>query len=331
MSKPLEMPVHGSDDDRSPRSIALLQLGKFGDSILTTPLLDGLKRIYPNASITVICASELEIFFNAQPSVHAVLTVPRGFRQIPLLAARLRSKTFDLYIDFKDHISRTSRTVIDFVHAERIVAHRLNALGDGNIIELPDAASPGHYVDKALAPLRALAPGKEFRRRPTIHIPIEAFQAVDGQLDPGENGMITVNISAGDQSRYWEPAKWRHVIRELATLYNIAVLSSPADRALADEICTMRRETRPVRTENILQAAAVIQRSLAVITPDTSILHIASALDRPCVGLYPPSEENLRSFAPLSTKHRVVMPEDGKLVSEIRIEQVIAAFNDVMG
>ena len=313
-----------------PRTIGVLQLGKLGDTILTTPLFDALKKLHPDTRLTVIGAAESAIIARANGSVDAVIESPRGFRQIPTLAARLRAARFDLYIDIKDHKSTTSKLIAELVHAEHVMAHRMNAPHDAPPIELPSADPPGHYVDLALAPMRALAPGRAFRRRPSIEIPMEAFGAVDGQMNPGENGIVVVNISAGHPSRYWPPAKWRHLIRDLATICNVAILSTPADRALADEICTTRREMRPIRTESILEAAAAIERSIAVITPDTSIVHLASALDKPCVGLYPPSPDNARVFAPLSRRHAVVLPPPDGTFQEITIEAVMAAFNEVM-
>jgi ADP-heptose:LPS heptosyltransferase len=311
----------------APRTIGVLQLGKLGDTILTTPLFDALKSIYPAARLTMIGAAESAIIARANGSVDAVIESPRGFRQIPTLAARLRAARFDLYIDIKDHKSTTSKLIAELVHAGHVIAQRMNGPHDASLIDLPAPEPPGHYVDLALAPMRALAPGRRLSRRPSIEIPLEAFQAVDGQLNPGENGIVAVNISAGHPSRYWPPERWRHLVRDLATIYSVAILSTPADRPLADEICTTRREMRPIRTESILEAAAAIERSIAVITPDTSIVHLASALDKPCVGLYPPSPDNARVFAPLSRRHAIVMPPEGGTFQDIAIEAVMEAFN----
>ena len=314
----------------SPRSIAVLQLGKLGDTILTTPLFNALKRLYPEAKLTVIGAPDAMPLARTNRSVDGIIEAPRGFRQIPTLAGRLRTARFDLYIDIKDHRSTTSKLVAELVHATAIICHPLNAPHNAATLALPTADAPGHYVDGALAPLKALAPERRFPRRPTIDIPVEAYRAVDGQLNPGANGEIAINISAGDQSRYWEPAKWRQLIGELARRYSVALLSAPADRALADEICTMRLEARSVRTQSILEAAAVVERSIAVISPDTSIVHLASAFDKPCVGLYPSSPDNARAFAPLSARSTMVMAPEAGTFQGITVGQVIDAFEEIM-
>lgn len=324
-------PAAVSPEQLSPETAAVLQLGKLGDMTLTTPLFSALRRYYPDLKITVITFPNTAIIPETHPAVDEVLTIPRGFlRQLPTLTTMFRSRHFDLYIDIKDHRSTTSRMIAERLRADVKIAHASAIKGVPNAHPLPSALAPGHYVDKALAPMQLLAPGETFGRRPTLEIPIEAYRAVDDQLDPGEHGIIAVNISAGDRSRYWEPERWRETIAKLSAHYSVAVLSSPADRGLADEICTTRKRARPIRTENILEAAAVVDRALAVLTPDTSVVHLASALDRRCVGLYPPIEGNARTFAPLSRKHRVIMPPEGETFSAITVEQVVQALKEVL-
>ncbi len=311
-------------------TVGVLQLGKLGDMILTTPLFNALKKEYPGTTVTVIAARESALIPSNHPSVDRVIALPRGLRQLPMLAARLHGARFDLYIDIKDHRSTTSRLIAEMMHAEQAVVGRSNLARRPGSIELPPAASPGHYVDKVLAPMQALAPDGRFRRTPTVGIPQQAYRAVDDQIDPGEYGLVAVNISAGHPSRHWVPGKWTYLIERLSQRYSVAVLSSPADRSLADEICTMRKGARPIRTENILEAAAVVERSRAVISPDTSIVHLASALERPCVGLYPSSQENAVVFAPLSEPHRIIQPPQGSTIAVIDPDIVLDALRDVL-
>lgn len=323
-------PASGRSADSPPENVAILQLGKLGDMILTTPLFNALKKLYPGTRTTVIAAEASALVPLYLSAVDEVIAVPRGFRQYPTLAARLRSDRFDLYIDLKNHRSTTSRLIAEMVRAERAIVHKSNMAHRTSEQELPPPAPPGHYVDMALAPMAVLAPGRSFRRLPSVIIPQDAYHAVDSQIDPGEYGLVTVNISAGHPSRYWKPEKWTELIGKLSQRFSVAVLSSPGDRSLADEICTMRKRARPIRTETILEAAAVVERSLAVVSPDTSIIHLASALERPCVGLYPPIDSNARTFAPLSEPHIVLMPEPDKTIADIATDDVLNATRRVI-
>lgn len=298
--------------------------------VLTTPLFAALKRIYPATRLTVLAAQDNTLIPSTHPAVDEVIGVPRGLTKLPVLMTRLRGRRFDLYIDPKHQASSTSRIVADMVRAERRIVAPANAGRKLPTQPLPAPAPPGHYVDVMLAPATMLAPGVSFARRPSIAIPPEAFMAVDPQVDPGERGFVAVNVSAGSPTRYWEPAKWRALIDEIARTHNVGVISSPADREFVDEICSMRKRAHSIRTESILEAAAAVARSIAVVTPDTSIVHLAAAVDRPVVGLYPPIDWNATLFAPLSTVSRVLMPAEGEPLAMIPVADVLGALRQVL-
>lgn len=308
-----------------PKTLAVLQPGRLGDMVLTTPLFTGLKQLFPDAHLTVIADNHAAIIPQNHRAVDSVVSFGRGFLHLPMLARHLRNQEFDLFIDPKDHRSSTSRVIAKWVRATRILSHASNLPRGGPALKLPAVRPPGHFVDRMMAPLSALAPNQEFSRQPTIDIPSEAMASVDRQLNPGGKGMVTVNISAGHSTRLWQRAKWTELLELLALRFSVVVISSPSDRALADEICATRRTARTVATNSILEAAAVIARSDAVISLDTSIIHLASALNRPTIGLYPPIPQNTALFAPLATHHRIVMAANGGPVSEIAVEEVYGA------
>lgn len=315
-----------------PGQIAVLQLGRLGDMILSTPLFSSLKQVHPKSHLTVIASEKSTIIARHCPAADTVIPVPDGFLQIPTLAQRLRSKRYDLFIDPKDHQSNTSRVVSELARAGLWVGHKLNASFTGHKLLLPAPTQPLHYTDRMLAPLRLLHPGQQFGSRPSLHIPDSAFGAVDRQMTFGDTqGTVVVNISAGDRSRYWDPKKWRALIDTLSGRYTVIVLYGPGQRDMADEVCPSRREAHPLRTDTIIEAAAAVARAGAVISPDTSIIHLASALNRPTVGLYPPDPDNLASFAPLANRHVVLTPPPGGTVADIPLQSVLDGFQTVAG
>lgn len=314
-----------------PTTIAILQLGRLGDMILTTPLFRAVKECWPGSKLTVITLDHSALIAEHHPSVDSVIAVPFGILQLPTLARRLHRKSFDLFIDPKDHRSSTSRIIAEFIRAQYRVGCRANGGREtfDATFEPPD--QPRHYVERMLRPLQLLHPEKTFARRPSLGVPTESLRVADGQMLPGEHGAITINISAGSTSRYWGLEHWEELIAEVSKKYSVAVMSSPEDRHHADDICSTSRQARPVTTNTILDAAAIVARSRAVVSPDTSIVHIASAFNRPVVGLYPPNRENLATFGPLSDRQCVLMPGPDQELSTIPLKDVIEGVRGVMG
>ena len=297
--------------------------------ILTTPLFDGLRRLFPGARIAVIADRRAALIPRHHPSVDTVLPVRGGLPGAFGLARRILERRCDLYVDPKDHRSTTSRLAASWVRADRKLVHPANLGGAGVPLPSPQDGSP-HYVDRMLAPLHELAPGATFSRRPSIHVPPETVRRMDERIG-GAAGMATVNVSAGHPSRSWEPEKWKALVASLCERTAVAVISSPRDRPLAEEVCAPSPRSRAVATATILEAAAVVARSVAVVSPDTSIVHLASAFDVPTVGLYPSIPWNAARFAPLAPGSRLVMPsEEEEPVARIGVLQVLDAIEEVL-
>lgn len=298
--------------------------------ILTTPLFRAIKECWPESRLTVITLEHSALIAQHHPLVDAVIAVPFGILQLPTLARRLHRKSFDLFIDPKDHRSSTSRVVAEFISAQFRIGCRANGGRETFDITFEPPDKPIHYVDRMLRPLQLLNPSKNFMRRPSLGVPTESLRVADGQMLPGEHGTITINISAGATARHWGLEHWEELIEEVSKKYSVAVMSSPEDRHHADNICSTSRQARPVTTNTILDAAAIVARSRAVVSPDTSIVHIASAFNRPVVGLYPPNQDNLTTFGPLSDRQIVLMPPPEQELSTIPLKEVVEGVRKVM-
>jgi len=319
-----------SQHPSNPATVAIVQLGRLGDMILTTPLFRAVKECWPGSRLTVITLEHSALIAEHHPSVDSVIAVPFGILQLPTLARRLHRKSFDLFMDPKDHRSSTSRVIAEFIRAKYRVGCRANGGRETFALTFEPPNHPLHYVDRMLRPLGLLFPNKKFARRPSLGVPTESLRVADGQMLPGEHGTIAINISAGSTSRHWGLEHWEELIVEISKKYSVAVISSPEDRHHADNICSTSRQARPVTTNTILDAAAIVARSRAVVSPDTSIVHIASAFNRPVVGLYPPNKENLATFGPLSDRHIVLIPAPEQELTTIPLGDVMEGVRTVM-
>ncbi len=306
--------------------IMVMQPGKLGDMILTTPLFNGLRLLYPEARISVVCSQRNAIIARNDPDVDRVIELPRGPIAFAGLLRALRLRRNDLYVDPKHSHSRTSRIVAEIVNSRRILVHPSNRPRRA-VTDVPDADPPGHFVDIALAPLKILAPEMRFARRPRINVPESARNAVRRSIGDA-HGFVVVNISAGSPARFWLGRKWMELVEALGTLGEVVVLHDPADRERAAEICAASNGAVAPQSDSILEAAEIVSRASLVVSPDTSVIHLASAFNRATVGLFPPSADNLRRFRPLSDRSAVVQPPDDQPVSAITVDAVRAAISD---
>lgn len=312
-------------------SIAVVQLGKYGDMILTTPLFRAVKQVFPEAKLCVIADEQSSLIAKVNSNVDEIISIPRGIMRIPTLMSSLRYKKFDIYIDHKNHFSRTSQMSARFAKFRNAYIHAANQPATkGNYINLPRTSNPeNHYVDLALAPIKMIKPEFKFNRKPEIKISNEIQRSVDSRIDTEKSGLVVINISAGSQDRKWKEESWRELIVKLSKKYSVGVISTPQDSTLANRLCAVQKNCRIIRTENILEAAAVVKRATIVISSDTSVVHIASAFNKPCIALFTDDKLNMTKFKPMGDHSRAIATERGKAVVDISVKEVIDNFNAV--
>ena len=83
------------------RKILVIRLRMLGDTLLTTPLLRQLPRIYPQADVDVLCEPASELLLRHNPHVRRRFVLPRrqGSRRFAEMVATLRAQHYDLIID----------------------------------------------------------------------------------------------------------------------------------------------------------------------------------------------------------------------------------------
>ena len=93
--------------------------------------------------------------------------------------------------------------------------------------------------------------------------------------------------------------------------------------------------TNVLGAENVIHAAietakAAVQAAELVITVDTSIVHIASAFNKPILSLHANMYREYSKYRPLSDiAHMVMAPAENALVPEIPFALVIDGYRDV--
>ena len=312
--------------------ILIVQIGKLGDMILTTPLFSNLKLLYPNCEIHVLASQlnyEIPLYHKDVQSTH--IYKKGSLRTIPLLM-RLRQNRFDYWIDTKVEYSRTSRTLVRYAKPIRSLGYN----NDDNLfdIDLAEYKIGIHAVEINLTPLKVLAPFFTIEsKRPTLFIPGKAKEKVKPFLNeiPGKKTLL--NISAGKTNRIWGREKWK----KLLELFNEDDEWSIIINAYGyDDKEVAKMLIEQVKNKNIywysgkyMEIAEIVKYCNAVISADTSIVHMASAFNVPVVDMFTNVKWNIERFAPLSDKSEIIVSEDKDSLKTITPEMVFRALQEL--
>src|SRR5690348_1191119 len=83
----------------SPRKILLVQLKRAGDVVLATPILEVLKKAFPDAQIDFLVDEAFAELLAENPNIRTVLSYPKS--GWITLVRRIRREHYDWIIDFQ--------------------------------------------------------------------------------------------------------------------------------------------------------------------------------------------------------------------------------------
>jgi len=151
-------------------------------------------------------------------------------------------------------------------------------------------------------------------------------------------GATLVHPGAAQVSRRWPVDRWAQVARGLAAAgHDVRVTGGAAERELAERVAAgagLGRDRVLAGRTDLLGLTALVAAARLLVSVDTGVAHLATALGTPSVVLFGPTPPDLWGPPPERRQHRVLWagrtgdnfadrPDPGLL--ELSAEQVLAA------
>lgn len=313
------------------KKILVVQVGKIGDMILTTPLFSGLKKIFPQSEIYVLTSKVNNEIAERDSNVSGTIIYKKNFISVLKLITKLKKIKFDYWIDTKDEYSSTSKTLLKFGKFDKSLGFNTKEKLFG--ISLKEFVKGSHTVDYNLSPVVYFEKDidvKEFK--PEISIPKEVKEKFKSIFGKSERIKILINISAGAENRYWKTEKWLELMHSIETGSDIFMISDQKDRHLAENIEKNYKSgnLKYLHASNIFEVAEIVSLCDAVVTPDTSIVHLASCFNKPIVAMFHNVEWVLQRYAPLSETSRIIISKEKDSISDISVSDVVMKLKEIL-
>lgn len=335
------------------RRVLFIRPEKLGDMIISLPVFYNLKTLYPHLELYTICSPRnVAIIRDDKRLTGNFLYTKNTWRDFQTIR-QIRRLKFDAVVDMICDDSVTSLFLTQFSSptAYRIGIgkkwHRpyydfnyVCRTGRGLGTKLPQPASgntggendKGHVIDTTLKLLTAfgISTDKLETYVPPAVSPAD-YEKTDRFLSSlhgsGAGSYIGLNISAGRPSRVWAENKNIELVRRLLNEYPnccIVVSSDPHEREKAVAIASNFPErVFPVPENlNLLEISAIISRMKILITPDTSLVHIARAFKVPVVGLYTRFGKNFEMWKPYGQDNGAVISNNDYNIFDISVDDV---------
>jgi ADP-heptose:LPS heptosyltransferase len=300
--------------------------------ILTTPLFSELKKLFPESELFVLASKVNNEIALSDKNISGTIVYKKDFLSVLSLISTLKKIRFDYWIDTKDEYSSTSKTLLKFgKYSESLGFNTKEKLFDTSLKKFVKGE---HAIDINLSPLYYF--NKDFKQtvnRPSISIPAETEKKYSELFVRIQKKKILVNISAGAENRYWKMNKWLELMQKIESDLQILLISDKKDKPLANDIIKNYKEKNLtyINAGNIFEVAEVVKCSDVVISPDTSIVHLASCFNKPIVAMFHNVDWVIKRYAPLSDVNRVILSKHKNSISDISMETVLEKLKEIIG
>ena len=330
---PIKPPAAGPALKRSlPSRILLIRPDHLGDLVLTTPVLDALRRHVPDAHITMMVGPWSSEVVARHPVLDELITCPfPGFRrgkqgvlepyvQLFRVAQQVRRGKYDIAINLRPdfwwgaalmYLAAVPQRIGFAIHpgtpfltrAEPFRAPEHATVSSLRLVSVGLQALSKDALDEPFTP----------ERYPLVFIPTEDEEAwVAQRLESAgidtDTPLVVIHPGTGAAVKLWRTEGWASIANTLTSSCSarIVLTGSPSERPMLEEIARQTTSSPLLITDaTVGQLAAVLKRVDMVLGVDNGPLHLAVAQGTPTLQIFGPTDA--RIFGPWGPAQRHVV------------------------
>lgn len=286
--------------------LLVVRLGAMGDILHSLPAITALRQTHPEWEIGwaiepqwrgLFCAGDGKPLSPAMPLVNRLHIVPaKRWARSPLSRAtiadirrvrrELRAMHYDVAVDMQGAVR--SAMIARWARTKRVIGEaRPREWAARWLFHQPVDTEGVHVIEQSVEVGNVIAGDNLSIPTPMLPHDPEAERRAAELPQP----FVLITPGAGWGAKRWPPERYGAVARSLAGAgYRVVVNSGPSEEHLAQAINAGSDGTARVLSLDMAGLIAVTRRASLVIGGDTGPLHLASALDRPVVGIYGPTD-----------------------------------------
>ncbi|MBI5464277.1 MAG: glycosyltransferase family 9 protein [Ignavibacteriales bacterium] len=322
--------------------LLILRDDGIGDMIVSTPMLRKLKEANPSLKLDVVASARNAEVIKHNPFVDELIVLPKTVGGLWKELRRLRSKRYDMVINFV-----FNRTTAEGILAN-IVASKGIKVGQGmdkyqfyfnRLLKLD--RSQKHMVE-VLAGVIDDVFGTDYQHavlQPEVFIDDRSHSAADSFLhrhhlsrrDARTQGQhyVVINFSAVDVVRRMSEQQVVNIVKLIRAMgKEIPVLIYPPSeriklRTIFSRLADGEALVFPEEgTATLLELASLIEGSRYVVTCDTSVVHFAAAAKTPVFVLFTPTAAKNHEWTPYGVPHACLYAQLGSGVDSLSIDLI---------
>ncbi len=285
-------------ESRHPDILAV-RFSSIGDLLLTTPLLRAIRTRHPGARITMVVRDDMAVTLRDNPHLTELVTWRRG-DSLRQLAHRLRSRDWTHRLDLHGSLRSLALRRLVGGHWTGYPKHRLRrAIIIRSRRRFGGSLAP--VAERYFHAARGLdvtpdGAGLEFVVPPATQQAADNFLAGAGV--GRDRPIVALAIGAAHFTKRWPLDHWLSLAATLGDHADVLVLGGAAEQPDGANVAAAAGEHgfNAAGGFPLDGTAALLRRSRVVVVGDTGVLHLATAVGTPVVGLYGPTVRQFGFF-----------------------------------
>ena len=292
--------------------VLLIRLSSLGDILLMTPVLDLLRATCPGAQIDVLTKAEFRDLLRSHPAITRIHTFDSE-QPLRNTLSVLRADIYDLALDL--HCTPRSQLILRMLRARKTLTYNKRVLRRALLVRL------GWNTLRSLTPVPELyaAPLRRLGIKgplgpPRMHLDSGSAEAAEARIarclpEAINRPLLAVAPGARWPTKRWPVERFAAVAQALAQERGAAVvvLGSRDEAQLASALCNSLDVPVLNGTGNLslMDSAALLSRCRLLISNDSGLMHMATALRVPVVVVFGPTVQEF-GFYPFQARAEVV-------------------------
>ena len=283
-----------------------MRLGAMGDILHALPAITALRAAHPEWFVgwavepqwrDLLCAGECDQRGPRMSVVDAIHVVPakqwahaplsmESLRDIRCVRRELREARYDISIDLQGAVR--SAVIGRWARASRLIGEDKPREHAARFLFGERIQTRGvHVIEQAIEVANAVAGESLPLMLPWLPTDPTAETEADSIAQP----FVLIGPGAGWGAKRWPTERYAAVARQLyQARYKVIVNTGPGEESITQELASLSGGTATVLQPTLTELIAITRRASVVIAGDTGPLHLASALGKPVVGIFGPTD-----------------------------------------
>jgi heptosyltransferase-1 len=286
--------------------LLVVRLSAMGDILHALPAVTALREAHPEWRIgwavepqwkPLLASEDATVRGPQMPLVDGVHLVParewarsplslKTMREVRRVRRELRAEQYDVCVDLQGALR--SAVIAKWARAKRLIGEDAPRERLARYFFKERVRTSGvHVIEQATEVMNVVAEDSLPVRCPLLPRDPEAERKASALATP----FVLLIPGAGWGAKRWPAERYAELaIRLRDAGYAIVVNAGRGEESLANEVATLSDGAATVLRSSITELIAVTRRAALVIGGDTGPLHLASALGKPVVGIFGPTD-----------------------------------------